>query len=281
MGVPSLIAYHGNRGDVHSPSVGGIGRNFTSLSDAYLKSAGPTFATEAQYKPQYVDLMNQLTQRQLSGSLDTYAGALPRISELQGQAAGLDTQNFMRLAPGALEALRQSNPAQAALIDQLNQSASAGLAAGAQLSPEDSYRIAQGVRGDWASRGLGASDSARIQEALALGVGGEQLRQQRQQFGTQTAGLNADLYTNPLMQWLGGNINSGNGAMNWLGTATGTAAGAGPTLFTSDQMGNLLNTIYGQKNANARATAQNNTELSKSVESGSGQWGSAIGGLFG
>jgi hypothetical protein len=93
--------------------------------------------------------------------------------------------------------LRTLNPEQAGLMDQLNEEARLGLEAGSRLSPEETYRVVNPVRSDWASRGLGASAPAQLDEALQLFVSGDQLLDRRMDRATQTATLNNALYTQP------------------------------------------------------------------------------------
>lgn len=280
MGVPSLIGFLKGEGNVNSPSSRSTGQVFRRDYNKYLATGQPAYNAEASLRPQYLDLTNTLAQRGLNGLLDTYGNAVSRVGGIQGAAAGSDIANYASLSPAALAALRASNPEQAGLVSQLNDAASSGLAAGNRLTPEDIYNITTPIRADWAARGLGTSMPAGLNEAVSLATAGEGLRQARQQFGTQTAALNNDLYTNPMMTWLGGRLNAGQGGQTWTGTALGEAGPASPNLFSTDQAMQLLNNIYGNQSANARATAQNNAGLHESMDSSSAAWGQVIGKLM-
>lgn len=124
------------------------------------------------------------------------------LSQYTDAASQLDTANnaantINRTA--AYNDLRNLNPGQAQLYDLLNSTATTGLQAGSRLLPEDAYRISQSVRGDFANRGLAASDPAQLQEALQLYGGGQQLLQQRMGMANDVAQLGSSLYTMPAM----------------------------------------------------------------------------------
>lgn len=122
-------------------------------------------------------------------------GLLSMYGKLLPQTQAWNTQSRQ----AAMSDLRALNPGQASLYDLLNQSATQGLKAGSTLAPEDTWKITNSVRSNWANRGVGNAPSAQLDEALQLFGGGQQLLQQRQNTAGQVAQLGSQLYTTPAM----------------------------------------------------------------------------------
>jgi hypothetical protein len=241
MGIASLGGLMSGAGNVGTAGVPAVSKAFNGLFDTYLGSAGGIYDTEAQFKPQYTALNLQ----NLGSTLNGVNGA-PGLIDLYTQAQGAGrAANYADL--------RRLDPNGAALMDQLNQSASQGLAAGGTLAPGDVYNITSGVRSDWANRGFAPNGNAQLDEAVKLATAGEGLRSTRQNFAQGVAGLNQNQY----------GLLSGT---NIPELAMGLNQTSGPTLYNSNQAGNLLSSIYGGKNAAKMATAANNTGLYQSMD---------------
>lgn len=154
--------------------------------NAQNSTSQPLFDLQARMQPQYLALGNQNTNQLLmghGGALDTAGQLSPQLQDLyqagasRGVAGNLGLLN--QYLPQAQSFYDASNLQLASLRNGLGQRAQQNLALGSQLNPEDAYRITQGVRGDWASRGLGRSMPAGLAEAMQLYGGGEALRAQR------------------------------------------------------------------------------------------------------
>jgi hypothetical protein len=99
--------------------------------------------------------------------------------------------------------LRQADPQQAALIDEMNQQAMSELALGGALSDSQKRNIQQGMRSGQVSRGLGVGVGDAVAEALAQAEGAEQMKASRRQFAGQVAGMNQSVKGDPFMSILG------------------------------------------------------------------------------
>lgn len=142
------------------------------------------------------------------GLLDIYTQDLaPRLQQTQADTTAANYAS-----------LRNLNPNSAALFDSLQSDAAKGLQLGNRLAPEDAWRITQGVRGDWANRGLGTALPAGMDEALQLYGGGEQLGQQRRANATNALALDQSLYQTPAL-----GMSPGVGAGEFLSGAGGYA----------------------------------------------------------
>ena len=108
-----------------------------------------------------------------------------------------------QLGGRATEALRQADPQQAALIDEMNQQAMSELALGGALSDSQKRNIQQGMRAGQVSRGLGVGVGDAVAEALAQAEGAEQMKASRRQFAGQVAGMNQSVKGDPFMSILG------------------------------------------------------------------------------
>lgn len=272
MGLPSLGGYLSGAGSVNEPSNAGVGRNFTGLYNQFLGSAGPTYAAEAQYQPQYVRLGLGNTALALGGDQNTpgalslYGGALSQLGGYSNQANAMsragDVGILGALGPQAMDAYRSVNPQLGQSYDNLLQNSQDQLNLGGNLDPRDVNRITQQVRSDWAARGLGTSAPAQLDEAMQLYGGGDALRQQRQQYALGAAQA-AQGYTQPIYNILTQQSQVPGQAQQFLSGA----AASSPSLFNSGQASGLLSDIYGQRQANARATAGNNTGLFQAMDS--------------
>lgn len=251
MGIASLGGILSGAGDVSSANVDSTKRDFNRLLKGYLGSAGKLYDVEAQYKPRYTELGLQNLGTTLNG-----ANGAPGLIDLFNQATSAGRS-------ANLADYQSLNPGGAALMDQLNQSAGTQLAAGSQLAPTDIYNITSGVRSDYANRGFAPNSNSQLDEAVKLATSGEGLRQSRQNFAQGVAGLNQNQY---------GLLSQ----TNLPSMAAGYNADAGPTLYNSNQVGNLLNSVYGAKNAANQATSANNTSLYQSMDANSTSFGSSL-----
>lgn len=251
MGIASLGGILSDAGDVDSANVYDTKRDFRRLTRGFLDSAQGLYDTESEFKPQYIDLDLQQFGRTLSG-------LLPQIAGANTSARGSNIADLNALGPGALAGYRSLNPAGGQLMDSLNSSAQAGLNAGNRIAPGDIHNITSAVRGDWASRGLGTSAPGMLDEAVNLATAGEGLRQSRQNTAAGVAGLNQNQNAQllPMLQQESGTPAA---AGQFLGAA-------GPTLYNSNQVGNIMNSVYGAKNAANQATAANTTGLYQSMD---------------
>jgi len=244
MGIGSLFGLGSDAGDVSSADIQDTRRDFNALLKPFLGSAGKIYNTEARWKPKYTELGLRNLNTTLTGGNGT-PGLIDLFSAAQ---TGGRSANF--------EDYQTFDPEGAALMNQLTETASQGLSAGNRLTSSDVYNITSGVRGDWADRGFAPNGNAQLDEAVQLATAGEGLRQSRQNYAQGVAGLGQNQY-GVLSQ------------TNLPELAFGFNQGTGPTLHNSDQAGNILNSVYGAKNAANQATAANNTSLWQSFDANS------------
>jgi hypothetical protein len=223
------------------------------MLNAYVQGMPQLANTEAAYKPGFINQGLASAQQGMFGSgsqqglLGMYGQALP---VLQGQERAMlsgdraaTVGDVGTLGGQAAAAVQGVNPQQTALLSELTKQAQEGLAAGSNLDARDSYKISQGVRSDWANRGLGVSAPAQLEEAMNLYAGGEQLKAQRQATASGVAGLQNQMVTQPALGLAAGQGLGTGAATSIFGTAAGFGQGAGPTLVGGDQAYDAFNTI--------------------------------------
>jgi hypothetical protein len=191
-----------------------IGQETADTLAAEVKLAPDQYAAAAKYDPMYADLNVSNFARTLTGSggqpglLDLYTNTIgPAQSRANAAAAtaqrGADVGDLEQYGQRAVAAIKGSDPQQAALMGELNSEALSGLQQGANLDPSLARQVSQSVRAGQAARGLGLGPSDVADEALFTGLQAQQLRQQRQGFATQVAGMNAQQSVDPLLAIVG------------------------------------------------------------------------------
>ena len=190
-----------------------------------------------------------------------------------------DIRDVMEMGPEAVEAIRQANPKQAALIDRLMADAEEELGYGRRLSPSMRREVEQNVRGSQAARGFGYGPVDVFTEAMELGQAGEEMYARRKGDAAGAVGLSQNVYGDPFMAILGRGSNAGAASHALVGQAGGVSAGAGPRLFNpeSGYASDVYNTNYNAEAA-ARISAANNR--SALIGAGIGAMGSFGGGYL-
>lgn len=142
-------------------------------------------------------------------------------------------------SPGLVGLVNSIDPQNAALWDQLTQSATEELGYGAALDPELERLYAQTTRAGQAARGLGYGPADVLQEGRTLTELGQNLRTQRRAFATNTAQLNQSRLN------------------DLLNRALGISSGSGPRLFGSTVNANdVFSSNQNAAAANSAADAQ-------------------------
>lgn len=222
--------------------------------------------------PGYLDIFSQDVVPAISGATAA-ANTATRTA---------NTADLTNLGPSTLSAIRGANPAQTELMDSLTKTATDQLGLGSMLDPNTTARITSGVRGDWASRGLGTSAPAQLSEAMNLYGGGQDLLQSREAEAGTVANLNQNMYTNPLLDMIGATSNAP--AMGQTMTATGNTAGAnaGPTVVTQPDYMSMFDTAFNANAAQNISAGNNRAALEGAALSGAGSLGAGamIGGGF-
>lgn len=176
--------------------------------DLYRKSKNMNPEELARMQGELEGVDEFMTTEATRGLLDVYEKDInPALSRMDTQALRsqreADIAAVEQLGGRATEALRQADPQQAALIDEMNQQAMSELALGGALSDSQKRNIQQGMRAGQVSRGLGVGVGDAVAEALAQAEGAEQMKASRRQFAGQVAGLNQSVKGDPFMSILG------------------------------------------------------------------------------
>ena len=223
--------------------------------------APDVYANRQQYDPLYTDLQVQQVNRALMGNgaspglLQTIESLSPRIQQIanstQAQQRAADVEALQMYGPQAVAAIRGADPQQQALVERLNREATRGLDSGAGLDPSLANTVSQSVRSRAAANGFGFGLPDAVTEAYAMGDRGQQLRQQRQGFAGQVAGINAATGADPALAILGRPSSAGSGAQSLLGAGQMNAGGKGAPDFNpfNSYSADLFNTNYNAKAA--------------------------------
>lgn len=246
MGLASLGGILSGAGDVSAPRIsgaGGVGQAYKSLLNAFGKSQAGIFNTQQTYQPKYDALQ-----------ASSLASLVPALSGILNQQM-----------PGATNLIRGVNPGQTALLDTMTNQAQQGLDSGAALDPSLARVATQAIRGGQAARGLGYGPSDVLQESSALTQLGDSLRQERQNYASNVAGMNNQYQTQPSLSLLQGLMSGGAGLM-----------GGGPSLTPTSLSSQLLTMPYQGKLQANMATASNNTGLYQSMDQNSNSFISGL-----
>lgn len=236
MGIASLAGLLSGAGDVDAPNTGSVRNDYRGLLRGYLNSQGKILETEQKYRPGYDAL------------------TASSIGSLTPALAGVLDQN----AGGIANLVRGISPSQTALLEKLTNQADQGLDAGASLDPSLKHVTQQSIRGGQAARGLGYSPADVLQESTALTSLGNSLRQERQGFASNVAGMNNAYETQPTLSLLSNLL---------AGTAGLSTKSSSPTLTPTSLSGQLLTMPYQGRLSAATSSAANNTGLYQSMDS--------------
>ena len=253
-----------------TPPPRNLGPEYTDTLNAQIGNAPRVFGAEAAFRPRYQALQQQDVNQNVFGTggqaglLDLYRTGSAVLGRTQNDAnayqhAGDISQIYGFGAQGR-DALRQLNPDNAGLLDQLNAQASGDLAAGSHLNAGDLRNVQQGSRAASQARGLNFSPSAAADEVLRTALAGQAQQDRRRGFASQVYGLNQNSYTDPLLSILGRQSNAIGQASNLYNQAASSAGTAGPRIFNPESAyaSDLYNTNYNAKAA-AQIAGANNT----------------------
>ena len=273
--------------NVDAPTPRNMAQEGRDSLQAQIDLAPDTYAARQKFDPLFTDLQVQNVNRALLGNgvtpglLQTVQQIQPELQKLsdasQSQQRAADVKALQELGPAAVAALRNADPLQMALVNRLNAEATTGLDAGASLDPSLANMIGQRARVRSAALGFGFGLPDAVTESYAVGDRGQALRQARQQFALQTAGVNSATGADPALAILGRPSSAGGNAQSFLGAGQANAGGKGPDFnpfnsYASD----LFNTNY---NAQAAANIAGTNATAGIIGGGLGAAGNALGGM--
>jgi len=240
------------------------------------KGRGPNQAEVQRMEAELAGIEEYTTTKASRGMLDLYEKDInPTLSRMDAQALRTqreaDISAVEQLGGRATDALRQADPQQAALVDEMNRQAIEELLLGGALSDAQKRNIQQGMRSGQTARGLGTGVGDAVAEAMAQAEGAEQQKASRRQFAGQVAGLNQSVKGDPFMSILG--RSSGVNPM-----MAGQIFGQGQSMVPGqifNPESNYAGGLYGQ-NAQMTMGARQSTAQNRS-----NMFGSVVGGLTG
>ncbi len=242
-------------GSTSTPSAGGAGNQGLELLQGLIKMQPSAFATQSNYGPQYTALTAGETgtaSTDLSSLLSTLLpGITGSIDTANTAAAGSQVNNLATLGPQAASAIAATNPGEANILSSLNDTAGSELKAGTTLAPSDLNNITSSVRGNWASRGLGTSDPAQLDEGLNLYAGGQSTLNSRISNASGVANLDNSLVTGPAMNLAGTTSTAPVLSNSLIGSGMNIAGPSGNTLTDPTSL------LSGAYNAEAAANITN------------------------
>lgn len=236
----------GSAPTVEAPKPRDLGQETRDTLQAQVDLAPEIYGAEAEFKPKYTDLDNQILERSLLGTdsqrgiLDIYEKDIdPFVRRQQELDAAMsnrlladqrarDIQDVETLGMRANEAFRKANP----LIDELTTQAQEDIRLRGALSPQEQREVEQQTRAAYADRGLVRGNRAIGEELLNRDSYKRQKMFQDRDFAMRVAATQAD----PFMAILGRSgrqIDSGAGA-GLAAQAQGQGAG-GNTMFGMNQ----------------------------------------------
>lgn len=252
---------------------------------AQIDLAPDQYAAEAQYRPQYAALDLGILRDTLTGT-DGKPGLLalyendiaPALGRVDAADRAARTEADLALirdkAPEVTRALREASGT-SDLVAQLERQAKEGLDAGASLDPSLADEVSQGVRAAQAGRGFGFGMNDVVQEAFARGERGQALRNQRQQFATQTVGTLQATGGDPVLALLGRPSQTMQVGQSVAAQGQGFTPGA---LFNPESAyaGDVNNTNFNARAAAKIAQANNDAAITAAGISAAGNMASSV-----
>lgn len=233
-----------------------------------------------EFGPQFAKAYGNTLAATYEGTLGAYENQIsPTLSRVQTQQRGADIADVERYGGRARQAILDSNPDTARLLEELNRQAMLGLQAGSQLTPEEAYQMKNASRSAYGDRGMGYSNQAIMDEMMKQFNVGQDRMNQRRGFAGQTLGYNQAVVGDPFMQILG---RSGQaiGAANSLaqqGQGQVSQAGAG-NLY--DPFRDAYSTMFHNQDIAAANSAANKQMAGQIIGGALGAAGSIGGGLM-
>lgn len=141
------------------------------------------------------------------GLMDLYGEMQPQLSEIEARSNAItraaDIADVTALGPQAVEAIRNANPEQAALMDEMNRQAQQDLALGGRMTPDQRNAMMNSRMGQRSAQGWGYNPGDMAQATMDATMQSEQIKARRRGFAQQAVQQNQAIYGDPFMQILG------------------------------------------------------------------------------
>jgi hypothetical protein len=224
-------------GDAEAPAARDLSAEAAQSLKAQIDLEPERYAASAKYDPLRAQLKTKSLQAMLEGGsegpgmIQTYDELLGPWSQRVTTEANTatrkaDVTDVRTLGPGMVDAIDAADPASASMRKTLTGDVFAELMSGDQLSPLEKRNVQQAARAAAASRGMGSGQSAALEEATALALTGQALKDKRRAAAASMLGLNKNLVGDPMLMVTGRSSGATGVGANMLGTSLGTATGA-------------------------------------------------------
>jgi len=237
----------------------------------YNKIAPHQLESINKFGPQFAKAYGNTLAATYEGTLNSYENQIsPALARVQTAQRGADLADVERYGARSRQAILDSNPDTAKLLALLNADAKTGMEMGGKLNPNDTRRITQGVRNNYAGRGFNSPMPASdLEQAMQMYSNSEAVRDSRRKQAGNVLGMNQAVVGDPFMQILG---------------RSGQAIGAANNLFQQGQgqvsqagAGNLYDPFK-----DAYSTMFHNQDMELSKDNANKQMtGAIIGGALG
>lgn len=183
-----------------APAPRDLGAEAKATLQAEIDAAPQIFAQRQKYDPMYADLDTQTMDRALfgdgkdnKGQLAVFEQAAPRyqaaINTANRSARQADVIDLAELGPEYVAAARNSDPANAKLMDELTRQAEAELKAGGMLTQAERASGIEDTRTAWGARGNLYGSGAVTAEVLDRAAQRRAKQDRSRQFGAGVSQL--------------------------------------------------------------------------------------------
>jgi hypothetical protein len=156
------------------------------------------------FGPQFAEAYGNTLAATYKGTLGAYENQIsPTLSRVNSAQRLADINDVSMYGNLSRQAILDSNPDQARLLEMLNAQAQQGLAAGSQLTPEEQRQMQQASRSAFAARGMGNSNQSVMDEMMRQYSVGQDRMAQRRGFAGNVLGFNQAVVGDPFQQILG------------------------------------------------------------------------------
>ena len=195
----------------------------------YKKIAPHQLSAINEFGPQFAKAYGNTLAATYEGTLNSYENQIsPTLARVQTAQRGADIGDVERYGARSRQAILDSNPDTAKLLALLNTDAKTGMEMGGKLNPNDTRRITQGVRNNYAGRGFNSPMPASdLEQAMQMYSNSEAVRDSRRKQAGNVLGMNQAVVGDPFMQILGRSGQSIGAANNLFQQGQGQVSQAG------------------------------------------------------
>lgn len=242
-----------------APKDRNLTKEYEDTLAAQIKAAPQVYANELKYRPLYDEMNRNSNYSNVfgpNGLMDVYTRGSAAMAKSQNDANEMlrsgDINQLNQYGASARDAIRNTNPENARLLDELHQQAQADLYLGSRLNAGDQRNVEQASRAASGARGLAYSPRSAADEVMMNALAGRAEQDRRRQFAAGIYGMSKNAYTDPIMSIMGRQSGADNTVGNAYNQSANSLNAAGPKIFNPESAyaSDLYNTNY-----NGRAAA--------------------------